>query len=105
MANRSARPAPEGETRCGTSRNGIRGAFAIESGANYSADGQTAGAMTAAGNPAVLYMDSVTSAGVKKTWALWVDGSGNLRIVETGDADAAAVITNEASSGTKVGSQ
>lgn len=97
MANpRTNRRPEEGETRFGTARIPIRGAFYVQSSAKV---------LSVVGNPAVLLLDSVADDGTVKTWGLWVDSGGKFRIVEIGDADIAAVITNEDGSGTVVGSQ
>lgn len=95
MADRHSVPGEEGETRFGTDRPSIRGALYIESGSKTGA----------AGNPAALLLDSCDTNGAIKTWALWVDSGGTLRIVEAGASAIASVISTENSSGTVVGSQ
>jgi hypothetical protein len=92
MANRHATRPEDGETRLGTDRDGIRGALYVQS--NGGAD-----------KPSVILLDSCDSSGTVKTWAFWIDNTGDARIVEVGAGTIAAVITNEDSDGTIVGTQ
>jgi len=95
MADRHAVPDEEGETRFGTDRDGIRGALYVQSGAKTGA----------AGNPSCILLDSVDTNGAIKTWALWVDSTGDLRVVEVAAGTIVAAIADEDGSGAVVGGQ
>lgn len=91
MAGR-VRPAEEGETCFGSARAGIRGSLRIQANAG-------------ANKPAMLFLDSVSDLGVVTTYALWVDSTGDLRIIAANDTAIDSVVTDQDSDGTIVGTQ
>jgi len=96
MANRQSVRPEEGEhVHNGSARPGIRGALYIKSGTKTGA----------AGNPAVLLMDSVDTDGAILTFALWIDSSGDVRTGAVGSSSIATLIADEDGSGTIVGTQ
>jgi len=58
-----------------------------------------------ANKPSVLMMDSVDDSGVVKTWGIWVDSTGDVRIIEVGNTALSSAITNQDGDGTIVGTQ
>ena len=82
----------EGETTFGTDTPGQQGALHVKSGG-------------VANKPSVLLLDAVSDAGVITTYGLWVDDTGDLRIVAVGTSTLAAAIPNQDGSGGVVGSQ
>lgn len=84
----------EGETCFGTDTPGLQGALHIRNGGVVN-------------RPSMLVMDSIADDGTKKSWALWVDSTGDVRIIEltTPEQPLYDSVTNQDGDGTVVGNQ
>lgn len=84
----------EGETVFGTDTGNLQGVLRIDTGAGIN-------------RPSMLVMTSIADDGTKKSWGLWVDSTGDWRIIEltTPNQPLYDSVTNQDGDGTIVGTQ